>query len=92
MANASNVKQTALDMFTAYVVANYPPGCVISDPSWHAPKLFGAASYAISRHGDHAIRSAVCDLLSAWDAQEEGAQVSVRVILAIDLLRNAVAP
>lgn len=37
----------ALAEFTDYVVRNYPPQTFISDPNWHAPKLFRAAKYAI---------------------------------------------
>jgi hypothetical protein len=34
----------ALELFTKYFVENYPgPHTVISDPKWHAPKIFRAA-------------------------------------------------
>ncbi|WP_396216337.1 hypothetical protein [Gemmatimonas sp.] len=33
-------------MFLEYVEGNYPPRTVISNPSWHAPKLWRAAMYA----------------------------------------------
>lgn len=29
--------------FVEYVVSNYPPRTIISDPAWHAPKLWRAA-------------------------------------------------
>lgn len=38
----------ALETFAAYFVQNYPgPHTIISDPNWHAPKIFRAALYAI---------------------------------------------
>lgn len=39
--------EAALRAFTAYLVENYPPGCVLSSPSWHAEKLFRAAKRAM---------------------------------------------
>jgi hypothetical protein len=33
--------------FVEYVTRNYPPRVVISDPKWHAPKLWRAAVYAM---------------------------------------------
>jgi len=33
----------ALADFRDYIHVNYGPGCVLSDPQWHAPKLFRAA-------------------------------------------------
>jgi len=38
----------ALKEFTAYFVRNYPgQNTIISDPTWHAPKIFRAAKHAI---------------------------------------------
>lgn len=33
----------ALAAFTEYMEANYPNGTIISDPAWHAPRLFRIA-------------------------------------------------
>lgn len=41
-------ERDALAEFTEYVVANYPPGTIISDPAWHAPRLFRRAERAIA--------------------------------------------
>jgi hypothetical protein len=41
------VQKNAQSAFEEYVLANYRPGCIISDPRWHAPRLFRAAVYAI---------------------------------------------
>lgn len=39
----------ALDSFTDYMVRNYPgPDTIISDPAWHAPRIFRAALHALS--------------------------------------------
>lgn len=38
----------ALAEFTAYVIRNYPPGTIISDPAWHAPRLLRAARAALA--------------------------------------------
>src|SRR6185312_12248372 len=39
----------ALAHFTEYFVRNYPgPNTIISNPNWHAPKIFRAAQYAIA--------------------------------------------
>jgi hypothetical protein len=39
----------ALAHFTEYFVRNYPgPNTIISDPNWHAPKIFRAAQYALT--------------------------------------------
>jgi hypothetical protein len=40
-------EEVALRLFTDYVVQNYPPGCCISSPEWHAPRLFRAALRAV---------------------------------------------
>ena len=37
--------------FVAYVAKNYPPMTVMSDPEWHAPRLWRAAVHAM-RHPD----------------------------------------
>lgn len=38
----------ALEAFTKYFVHNYPgPRTIISNPLWHAPKIFRAAAHAI---------------------------------------------
>src|SRR5690606_25664983 len=37
----------ALIAFTEYVAKNYPPNTLISDPLWHAPRLFRAAERAM---------------------------------------------
>ncbi len=38
----------ALAEFTMYFVENYPgPSTIISNPNWHAPKIFNAAKHAI---------------------------------------------
>ena len=44
----------ALAEFTEYFVSNYPgPQTIISDPNWHAPRIFRAAKRAIfSRRGE----------------------------------------
>lgn len=34
--------------FAEYVMKNYAPGTVIGDPSWHAPKLFRAATRGLT--------------------------------------------
>lgn len=41
-------RTAALATFTEYFVRNYPgPTTIISDPTWHAPKIFRAALHAI---------------------------------------------
>jgi hypothetical protein len=43
-------RDAAQDEFTHYFVTNYPgPRTVISDPHWHAPKIFRAALRAIEQ-------------------------------------------
>jgi hypothetical protein len=43
-------RQAALTHFTDYFVRNYPgPNTIISDPHWHAPKIFRAAEYALEQ-------------------------------------------
>lgn len=42
-----SVQKDAQSVFEEYVLANYPDGCVIARASWHAPRLFRAAVYAI---------------------------------------------
>lgn len=42
-------ERDALAEFTEYVVTNYPPRTIISNPKWHAPKLFRAAQHAMRR-------------------------------------------
>lgn len=40
--------KTPLEVFTEYFIENYPgPNTVITDPRWHAPKIFRAAQAAI---------------------------------------------
>jgi hypothetical protein len=40
--------EAALKEFTDYFCTNYPgPDTIISDPKWHAPKIFKAAKIAI---------------------------------------------
>lgn len=57
----------ALAEFTDYFVRNYPgPHTIISDPNWHAPKIFRAAQRALS--ADHA---ATVDALRAKLARVE---------------------
>lgn len=38
-----------LDEFTEYFIKNYPPNTVISNPAWHAPKLYRAATRTLER-------------------------------------------
>lgn len=33
--------------FMQWFLENYPSNCVLSNPSWHAPKIFRAARYAL---------------------------------------------
>ena len=41
-------EQAALANFIEYFVANYPgPKTIITDPKWHAPKIFKAAKRAL---------------------------------------------
>lgn len=41
-------RTAALATFSEYFVRNYPgPNTIISDPNWHAPKIFRAALHAI---------------------------------------------
>lgn len=40
-------KRAAPDQFVQYVRDNYPPNTIISDPVWHAPKLWHAAMEAL---------------------------------------------
>jgi hypothetical protein len=41
-------RAVALTMFTEYFVKNYPgPRTIISDPRWHAERIFRAAENAI---------------------------------------------
>ena len=39
---------SALAYFTEYFVRNYPgPNTIISDPNWHAPRIFRAARHCL---------------------------------------------
>ena len=41
-------RTAALATFSEYFVKNYPgPNTIISDPNWHAPRIFRAALHAI---------------------------------------------
>lgn len=43
-------ERDALEYFTEYFVQNYPgPNTIISNPRWHAPKIFRAAVWALSQ-------------------------------------------
>ena len=43
-------EDVAYPAFEEYFVKNYPgPNTIISDPKWHAPKIFRAAQYAIEQ-------------------------------------------
>lgn len=44
------VAGAGLEEFTEYFVKNYPgPDTIIHDPKWHAPRIFGAAQFAIMK-------------------------------------------
>ena len=44
----NELKEAALEEFTAYFAANYPgPDTIICDPLWHAPRIFRAAERAL---------------------------------------------
>lgn len=38
--------------FCAWFLENYPAGCILSKPAWHAPKVFNAAEHAIKDAGE----------------------------------------
>lgn len=40
--------RAAIAQFTEYMVRNYPSQTIISDPAWHAPRLFRAAQQALA--------------------------------------------
>lgn len=42
-----SVQRDAQSVFDEYWLSNYRSGCVITDPKWHAPRIFRAAVYAI---------------------------------------------
>lgn len=45
-------KEKALQQFTDYFVRNYPgPDTIITNPGWHAPRIFNAALNAILKKG-----------------------------------------
>lgn len=46
-AGVVNINTPMPEHFREYVERNYPPGVVIGNPAWHAPKLWGAALYAL---------------------------------------------
>jgi hypothetical protein len=49
MSQYTPAESLALDSFTDYMVRNYPgPDTIISDPTWHAPRIFRAARHALS--------------------------------------------
>lgn len=35
--------------FEAYFIQNYPPQTIISNPAWHAPKIYRAATRQLER-------------------------------------------
>jgi hypothetical protein len=37
----------ALQIFMAWFVENYPSGCTLTDPAWHAPKILRKAQAAL---------------------------------------------
>lgn len=45
----ANLRGRALHHFTDYFVRNYPgPDTIISDPRWHAPRIFRAMQHALA--------------------------------------------
>jgi hypothetical protein len=42
-----DMNNAAMAEFSEYFLANYGPGCVISNPAWHVPKIYAAAKRAI---------------------------------------------
>lgn len=52
-------RKSAQELFTEYFVTNYPgPRTIISDPNWHAPRIFRAACYALKSAEAAAIQPA----------------------------------
>lgn len=65
--------------FERYMVSNYPPNCVISSPSWHAPKLWRAATQHLREAlvvgtpvGDDALKCRACPSIKARFRREAG--------------------
>lgn len=40
-------REAASKAFTKYFMQNYPPNTIISNPHWHASKIFRAALFVI---------------------------------------------
>lgn len=52
MTDRINQEVAALAAFSEYFVKNYPgPRTIICDPTWHAPRIFRAALYALEQAG-----------------------------------------
>lgn len=49
MSQSETPKSEDQQAFEEWFVNNYPPSCVISDPAWHAPKIYRAATRDIVR-------------------------------------------
>ena len=66
-------EKASLEEFTAYFVQNYPgPHTIISDPKWHAPKIFRAAQRALLRTLAAAVREKAIAVMPAemYDMKE----------------------
>lgn len=42
-------RENAKADFIAWFEANYKPGCILSNPTWHAPKIFRIAEQVFER-------------------------------------------
>lgn len=50
LSKEEKVRAKALEYFTSYFVNNYPgPNTIISDPRWHAPKIFRGMEWALKQ-------------------------------------------
>ena len=66
-------KDTGLAEFTEYFVTNYPgPDTIISDPRWHAPKIFRAATRQLALDLNEA-RAQIATLTKLVNTQAEDA-------------------
>jgi hypothetical protein len=70
-----NNERKAEREFAAWFVRNYPAGCTIHDPSWHAPKIMRASVRAVIANGDSPRDAVLLDIAAecetsnpcAWD-------------------------
>ena len=80
----------ALAEFSAYVVRNYPPGTIIGDPAWHAPRLLRAARAALSALPQEPTADPAASKDHDWAKSESAPQNGQELLRAI-MVHNGVS-